>query len=40
MTTIAESRLLPEDLQMTWSRMREAFAELASGFPPTPTRIL
>jgi ATP adenylyltransferase len=27
MTTVAESRILPEDLQTTWKRMRAAFAE-------------
>jgi ATP adenylyltransferase len=27
MTTIAESRVLPEDLSITWQRMREAFKE-------------
>jgi ATP adenylyltransferase len=26
MTTIAEPRILPEDLQTTWKRMREALA--------------
>ena len=26
MTTVAETRVLPEDLSMTWKRMREAFA--------------
>ena len=26
MTTVAESRVLPEDLETTWRRMREAFA--------------
>ncbi len=30
MTTIAESRILPEDLEETWKRMREAFAKLGS----------
>jgi ATP adenylyltransferase len=30
MTTVAESRVLPEDLDHTWKRMREAFRELAS----------
>jgi ATP adenylyltransferase len=30
MTTVAETRVLPEDLGTTWKRMREAFAELAS----------
>ena len=28
MTTVAETRVLPEDLQTTWKRMREAFAEM------------
>jgi len=28
MTTVAETRILPEDLEITWKRMREAFAEL------------
>jgi ATP adenylyltransferase len=27
-TTIAETRILPEDLKTTWRRMREAFAQL------------
>jgi ATP adenylyltransferase len=27
MTTIAESRVLPEELEITWKRMRAAFAE-------------
>jgi ATP adenylyltransferase len=27
MTTIAETRILPEDLETTWKRMRQAFAE-------------
>jgi ATP adenylyltransferase len=26
MTTVAETRILPEDLETTWKRMREAFA--------------
>jgi ATP adenylyltransferase len=30
MTTIAETRVLPEDLKTTWTRMRETFAELES----------
>ena len=30
MTTVAETRVLPEDLTTTWKRMREAFAETAS----------
>jgi len=30
MTTVAETRVLPEDLQTTWKRMRAVFAELAS----------
>jgi ATP adenylyltransferase len=29
MTTIAETRVLPESLDVTWQRMRTAFAELA-----------
>jgi ATP adenylyltransferase len=28
MTTVAETRILPEDLETTWKRMKEAFAEL------------
>ena len=28
MTTVAETRILPEELEMTWKRMREAFGEL------------
>ena len=28
MTTVAETRILPEDLETTWKRMRAAFAEL------------
>jgi hypothetical protein len=27
MTTIAESRILHEDLETTWKRMKQAFAE-------------
>ena len=27
MTTVAETRILPEDLETTWKRMRAAFAE-------------
>jgi len=27
MTTVAETRILPEDLAITWKRMREAFGE-------------
>jgi ATP adenylyltransferase len=30
MTTVAETRVMPEDLDITWKRMRTAFAELAS----------
>jgi ATP adenylyltransferase len=26
MTTVSETRILPEDLEITWKRMREAFA--------------
>jgi len=29
MTTIGETRILPEDLTTTWKRLRQAFAELA-----------
>ena len=29
MTTVAETRVLPEDLETTWRRMRQAFAEIA-----------
>jgi len=29
MTTVAETRILPEDLETTWKRMREAFAAVA-----------
>jgi ATP adenylyltransferase len=29
MTTVAESRILPEDLPTTWKRLRATFAELA-----------
>ena len=28
MTAVAETRLLPEDLETTWKRMRQAFAEV------------
>jgi ATP adenylyltransferase len=28
MTTVAETRILPEELEITWKRMREAFAQL------------
>ena len=28
MTTVSETRVLPEDLQITWKRMKQAFAEL------------
>jgi ATP adenylyltransferase len=30
MTTIAETRVVPEDLETTWKRMRQGFAELDS----------
>jgi ATP adenylyltransferase len=33
MTTVAETRILPEDLETTWKRLRAAFAEQASGSP-------
>jgi ATP adenylyltransferase len=29
MTTVAETRVMPEDLDITWERMRTAFADLA-----------
>jgi hypothetical protein len=28
MTTVAESRVLPEELDITWKRLREAFGGL------------
>jgi ATP adenylyltransferase len=28
MTTVSETRVLPEELDITWKRMREAFAEV------------
>src|ERR1039458_9624764 len=31
MTTVAETRVLPEDLETTWKRMREAFGRPAGG---------
>jgi ATP adenylyltransferase len=30
MTAVAETRILPEDLETTWRRMRQAFAEVES----------
>jgi hypothetical protein len=27
MTTVAETRVLPEDLAITWQKLREAFTE-------------
>ena len=30
MTAIAETRILPEDLETTWKRLRQAFAEVES----------
>ena len=33
MTTVAETRVLPEDLTTTWKRLRQAFAEQARGMP-------
>lgn len=32
-TTVAETRVLPEDLEITWQRLRKGFAEEASGQP-------
>jgi ATP adenylyltransferase len=29
MTTVAETRILPEDLETTWKRLREVFAEIS-----------
>lgn len=31
MTTVAETRVLPEDLETTWKRLRRAYAELPQG---------
>jgi len=28
MTTVSETRVLPEDLETTWKRLRQAFAEV------------
>jgi hypothetical protein len=28
MTTVSETRVLPEDLDTTWKRLRHAFAEM------------
>ena len=36
MTTVGETRVLPEDLDITWRRMREAFQEIA-GTSATPS---
>jgi ATP adenylyltransferase len=33
MTTVAETRVLPEDLETTWRRLRAAFAELKNEQP-------
>jgi ATP adenylyltransferase len=37
-TTVAETRVLPEDLNTTWKRLRAAFAELTSEQTSNPAR--
>jgi ATP adenylyltransferase len=38
MTTIGETRVLPEDLETTWKRMRQAFSELRTEKQATARR--
>jgi ATP adenylyltransferase len=38
MTTVAETRVLPEDLSTTWKRMRDTFARLNGKTADTPAR--
>jgi hypothetical protein len=33
MTTVAETRVLPEDLDTTWKRLREAFEQIKEQGP-------
>jgi len=39
MTTVSETRVLPEDLGTTWKRMREALAELRGAWPVNQTEL-
>jgi ATP adenylyltransferase len=36
MTTISETRVLPEDLAITWGKMRQAYGELSGKSAPSP----